>query len=114
MSDIPPTKVEVPQLPDEVIREILYLCDALTIVSFSATCRYWRQRLTSFDFLTQIPKIWKRRGCSLFNHFGFASPMSNSVDWTMTIDAVIRETGYLNLPFHLTQHGSFHLIGIEM
>ncbi|KAL4276463.1 hypothetical protein AHAS_Ahas20G0209700 [Arachis hypogaea] len=114
MSDIPSIEVEVPQLHDEVINEILYLCDALTIVSFSATCRYWRQRITSFDFLNQISKIWKRRGCSLFIHFGFASPIITSVDWIMKIDAVTGETGYLNLPFLLTQHGWFQLIRVEM
>ncbi|RYR47898.1 uncharacterized protein LOC110265136 [Arachis ipaensis] len=114
MSDIPPTEVEVPQLPDEVISEIFYLCDTLTIVSFSATCRYWRQRITSFDFLSQISKIWKMRGCSLFTHFGFASPVITSVDWIMKIDAVTGETGYLNLPFLLTQHGWFQLIRVEM
>ncbi|XLR03294.1 hypothetical protein S83_069492 [Arachis hypogaea] len=82
MSDVPPKRVNIPDLPMEFILKIFYLCDVSTILNTRVTCRFWRKNLSSYVFLEEIARRWKSKSCSLFAHFCYSS------DWTKSYECL--------------------------
>ncbi|MED6218783.1 hypothetical protein PIB30_029865 [Stylosanthes scabra] len=62
MSDIPPKKLIIPYLPDEMCLEIFKRCDAKTLRNVKATSRYWRETLSSYEFVSEVSTFWKSKG----------------------------------------------------
>ncbi|KAL4314620.1 hypothetical protein AHAS_Ahas15G0103300 [Arachis hypogaea] len=113
MSDVPPVSIPLPDLPDEVMLDIFHRADASTILNARSTCRSWRVKLSSYDFVTTLAQRWKHHGCSLLMHFCYPSSLMNSVDWVMRMDASSGYTMPFHFPFLLTYEGWFHIIGVE-
>ncbi|MED6133495.1 hypothetical protein PIB30_028676 [Stylosanthes scabra] len=95
MSDIPPSKSSVPELPYELMFKIFLCCDAKTLVRVQATSHLWKDTLNSYEFVSEIAVMWRNKGCSLFGHF---------------------ETGQRFpsvLPFVVANEGWFDIVGID-
>ncbi|KAL4381572.1 hypothetical protein AHAS_Ahas04G0146900 [Arachis hypogaea] len=97
MSDIPPKRVILPDLPNEIMLGIFYRCDARMLLSVRSTCHYWRNKLNYYEFITEMGTRWKSNGCSFLAGFGFSSRSVNysvvhifkekpeSPSWTLTM-----------------------------
>ncbi|MED6121416.1 hypothetical protein PIB30_029903 [Stylosanthes scabra] len=100
-------------LPEELVIEIFLHLDAPSILACRATCRYWRQKLSSYEFLLEVTKRWLARGSHIIIHFGYSLTEHLSVDWIMKIDPVTGELFPFQFPFGITQRGWFDVIGVE-
>ncbi|MED6176865.1 hypothetical protein PIB30_092405 [Stylosanthes scabra] len=113
MSDIPPKTLIIPYIPDEICHEIFKRCDPKTLRNVRATSRYWRQTLSSYEFVSEVSAPWKSKGCSLISHFGFNNTLNSSNDWVMNMDPVYGEGIKLQLPILTPGKGWFRIIGVE-
>ncbi|MED6191936.1 hypothetical protein PIB30_005415 [Stylosanthes scabra] len=113
MSDIPPKRVPIPELPDEICFEIFKRCDAKTILKVKATSHYWKNTLNSYEFVYEVSEAWKSKGCSIVAHYGFTNKRNSSKDWVMSIDAVFGEPYKRTVPMVVADDGWYRLLGVE-
>ncbi|MED6198802.1 hypothetical protein PIB30_069944 [Stylosanthes scabra] len=113
MSDIPPKKLIIPYIPDEICLEIFKRCDAKTLRNIKATSRCWRQTLSSYEFVSEVATSWKSKGCSLISHFGFSKTLNSSKDWVLNMDPVYGEATKIDLPMLTPGNGWFRIVGVE-
>ncbi|MED6159656.1 hypothetical protein PIB30_044220 [Stylosanthes scabra] len=103
----------MPSLGKDLLEEIFLHLDAPSILSCRATCRYWHQKLTSYEFLLALAQRWLARGSHIILHFGFSPTEQLSVEWIMKIDPFTGEAFPFHFPFTITQRGWFDIIGVE-
>ncbi|MED6133075.1 hypothetical protein PIB30_024908 [Stylosanthes scabra] len=116
MSDIAPRKFKVPQvpdLPDEVIFVIFSMCDPLTIQAAKSTSRYWKEKLSSYEFVSTISEKLIPLGCSIYAHFGFARTNMATSDWVMKMDPLTGEQSEFLLPFLVINRGWYRIVGVD-
>ncbi|MED6136062.1 hypothetical protein PIB30_052480 [Stylosanthes scabra] len=113
MSDIPPKKLILPYLPDEMCLEIFKHCDGKTIENVRATSRFWKQTLNSLDFVSEVSDAWKSKGCSFIAHFRFSNKLNSSLDWVMNIDTIHGEANKIQVPIPSPGSGWYRIIGLE-
>ncbi|MED6117810.1 hypothetical protein PIB30_113334, partial [Stylosanthes scabra] len=100
--DVPINVLQIPFLPDEIVMNILLRLDALSILACRSTCRHWRQKLSSYEFLMELAKKWYARGSFIFAHFGYSMTEHISVDWILKLDAISGEVIPFQFPFSFT------------
>ncbi|MED6129618.1 hypothetical protein PIB30_109625, partial [Stylosanthes scabra] len=113
MSDIPPKKLTLPDLPNEICFEIFKRCNAKTICKVKATSHYWKNTLNSYEFVSEVSEAWKSKGCSIIAHYGFTNKLNSSNDWVVSIDALFGESNNINVPMVVTNDGWYRVIGVE-
>ncbi|MED6187752.1 hypothetical protein PIB30_079441 [Stylosanthes scabra] len=113
MSDIPPSRFSVPELPYELMIKILLLCDAKTLLRVQATSHLWMETLSSYHFVHDIESIWRRKGCSLFAHFGYADTSRRSSDWVIKLSSDSGHKFPSVLLFAISNRGWFDVVGVD-
>ncbi|MED6146186.1 hypothetical protein PIB30_032224 [Stylosanthes scabra] len=113
MSGRLPNASQMHVLPEELLVEIFLHLDAAGILACRATCRYWRHKLSSYEFLLQLAKKWLAKESHIFIHFGYSLAEQLSVDWIMNLDPLTGQVFQFQFPFSLTQRGWFDLIGVD-
>ncbi|MED6198804.1 hypothetical protein PIB30_069946, partial [Stylosanthes scabra] len=113
MSDIPPKKLTLPDLPNEICFEIFKHCNAKTICKVKATSHYWKNTLNSYEFVSEVSEAWKSKGCSIIAHYGFTNKLNSSNDWVVSIDALFGEPNNINVAMVVTNDGWYRVIGVE-
>ncbi|MED6123372.1 hypothetical protein PIB30_048547 [Stylosanthes scabra] len=93
--------------------EIFKRCDPKTLHNVRATSHYWRETLSSYEFVSEVSTCWRRKLCSLISHFGFNNKLSSSFDWVMNMDPVNGEANKLHLPMLTPSNGWFRIVGVE-
>ncbi|MED6143693.1 hypothetical protein PIB30_008335 [Stylosanthes scabra] len=113
MSDIPPSGVFMPKLPDDLLFRIFIHCDAKTLIRVQATNHFWMESLSTQEFVAEIENCWRKRGCSLFGHFGHNDESRRSSDWIIKMSSHTGQRFPATLPFLMTQQGWFDVVGID-
>ncbi|MED6208416.1 hypothetical protein PIB30_044844 [Stylosanthes scabra] len=116
MSDIAPRKFKVPQVPDlpnEVPFVIFSMCDPLTIQATRSTSRYWKEKLSSYEFVSTISEKLNPLGCSIYAHFGFIGKNMAISDWVMKMDPLTGEQSEFLLQFLVINRGWYQIVGVD-
>ncbi|MED6210734.1 hypothetical protein PIB30_066903 [Stylosanthes scabra] len=113
MSDIPPSKFSIPELPYELMSKIFLFCDAKTLVRVQATSHLWKDTLNSYEFVKEIAAVWRSKGCSLFGHFCYKEQTRRSLDWVIRMSSETGQRFPSALPFVVGNKGWFDIVGID-
>ncbi|MED6110056.1 hypothetical protein PIB30_039402, partial [Stylosanthes scabra] len=113
MSDVPPRRFSVPELPTEIMLKIFLLCDAKTLVRVQCTSHYWMETLASYEFVNELDDIWRNQGFSIFGHFGYSDNSRRTLDWIIKFNSNSGQRFPAVLPFDLGSRGWFDIIGIQ-
>ncbi|MED6157733.1 hypothetical protein PIB30_026129 [Stylosanthes scabra] len=101
MSDVPPLRFYVPELPTELLTQIFLLCDAKTLIRVQATCHFWKDTLGSYEFVEQMGALWQTQRCSIYGHFGYLDNSRRTHDWVIKFSPSSGQRFPAVLPFEL-------------
>ncbi|MED6195903.1 hypothetical protein PIB30_042228 [Stylosanthes scabra] len=113
MSDVPPSRILLPELPDDILFNIFLHCDARTLIRVQVTNHFWMESLSTHEFVAKIEKRWRKRGCTLFGHFGHSDESRRSADWIIKMSSHTGQRFPATLPFLMTQQGWFDIVGVD-